>query len=104
MAKVICKKLKGLKNFERLVGVHGQVKGMRSGFVVLQKNESVGQHNTGEKEEAIIILKGKARLYYRTKSITVGENSFLYIPKNTVHDMKNVSSVPLKYVYVTVSR
>lgn len=101
--KVIHKSLRCANKFKRLVGVHGQVKGMRSGFVVLLKNESVGQHNTGRKEEAIIILEGKARLYYRKKSITVEENSFLYIPKNTVHDMKNIGSLPLKYVYVTVS-
>lgn len=103
MTKILVKVLKGERKFTRLVGIPGQIIGMRSGFVVLNSGKSVGLHNTEYKEEAIIILKGKANISYGSKSTTVREGSFIYVPRNTFHNVENVGNVPLKYVYVTTA-
>ena len=103
MPTMMYKSLAGKKRFTRLVGCHGKLKGMRCGLVVLKPKESVGEHTTGHKEEGIIILKGHAKVSWGRKSISVGEKSFLYIPRHTVHNMQNSGREPLKYVYVTVA-
>ncbi len=103
MGKVICKGLTGNRKFKRLAGVHGQVHGLKAGLVVLKSKESVGSHTTGHKEEAILILKGRAKISYGAKSMNAKENTFIYIPQNTHHDIENISRGQLKYVYITVA-
>jgi mannose-6-phosphate isomerase-like protein (cupin superfamily) len=103
MAAMVYKSLMGKRRFTRLVGRHGKLKGISSGLVVLKPKESVGEHTTGHKEEVIIILKGHAKVSWGKKSISVGENSFLYMPRHTVHNMQNSGRAPLKYVYLTVA-
>lgn len=103
MKKIICKVLTGSRKFKRLAGVHGQVHGLRSGLVMLKSKESVGLHTTAHKEEAIIILKGKAKVSYGSKSAIVSENTFIYISQNTPHNLENIGRGLLKYVYVTAT-
>ena len=100
--KVFCTPLKGRQRFLRLLGDKNKVSGLRSGLVILKPQEAVGEHKTTDKEEAIIILKGSAIVHYgKNKKIKALENSFIYIPAETVHNISNPGRVVLKYVYIT---
>ena len=102
MKKVFCTQLKGRQRFLRLFGKSSKSNGLASGFVVLKPKESVGLHNTKNKEEALIILQGQAQISYGKNSrIKVKKNTFIYIPPKTEHDLKNISKGILKYVYLT---
>ena len=100
--KVFCIQLKGRQRFLRLFGESSKLCGLASGFVTLKSKESVGLHNTQNKEEALIILQGTAQVSYGKHSmIKVKNNCFVYIPPKTDHDLKNIGKGILKYVYVT---
>ncbi|MCU0651828.1 MAG: cupin domain-containing protein [Candidatus Omnitrophica bacterium] len=95
-------KLVGKKNFLRLLGKDLPGINLRSGLVVLRPGESVGEHTTGNKEEAVVILEGKARFFYgRGKSFVACEKSFIYVSPETLHDVKNIGRSILRYVYIT---
>jgi len=102
--EVFSLKLKAAGKFRRLLGKAGEKKGFRSGFVALGPGESVGDHNTKNKEEAIIILDGKGMVCCgKRKRIEVAGSTFIYIPPNTAHNISNTGRKILKYVYVTSS-
>lgn len=99
--KVFSIALKGRQRFTRLLGDSSK-KGLRAGLVVLKPKESVGEHKTEHKEEVIIILNGSATIYYgKNKKIKAPQNTFVYIPPETLHDVKNSGSKILRYLYVT---
>lgn len=94
-------KLEGKEGYQRLLGGMPDTLGMKSGSVILQPGESVGEHNTESKEEAIIILQGKGEISCDGKVMaTAEENMLVYIPPDTKHDVKNTGIEALKYVYV----
>jgi len=96
--------LKGRKRFLRLLGDSAKVKGLRSGLVTLPPGEEVGEHKTEKKEEVIIILKGSATIcHHKNKSVRVAQHTFVYIPPETLHNVKNCGKKYLQYVYVTGS-
>jgi len=100
--KVFCIELKGKQRFLRLFGESSKPYGLACGLVTLKNKESVGLHNTKNKEEALVILQGQARVTYGKHSrIKVKKNCFVYIPPKTSHDLKNIGKGPLKYVYLT---
>lgn len=100
--KVFCTQLKGKQRFLRLLGDSAKVKGLRSGLVTLMPKELIGEHKTENKEEALIILKGSATVYFgKNKKLKAPENSFVFIPPETLHNVKNSGSKILQYVYVT---
>jgi len=102
MIKISAVKLANRKKFFRLLGKNLPGINLRSGVVVLKPGESVGKHITENKEEAIIILEGKARFFYAgKKSFIALEQSFIYVPPDTLHDLKNTGKNTLKYVYIT---
>jgi len=99
---VFCVQLKSRARFVRLLGEPSQTGGLRSGLVTLKPQESVGEHKTSHKEEALIVLKGNATVYYgKNKKIKAGQSSFVYIPPETRHNVKNSGNKLLRYVYVT---
>jgi len=103
--RVFCRQLKGRKRFLRLFGKSSKPHGLASGFVTLKSKESVGLHNTQNKEEALIILQGQAQVSYEKRSrIKVKKNCFVYIPPKTAHDIKNTGKGILRYVYVTTRK
>jgi mannose-6-phosphate isomerase-like protein (cupin superfamily) len=74
---------------------------VRSGHVVLRENENIGEHSTEDTEEVIIILGGRGELTIgRKEKLNFENNSALYIPPDTIHDVKNTGKEELKYVYV----
>jgi len=100
--KVICTQLKGRQRFLRLLGDSNKAKGLKAGLVTLKSKESIGEHKTENKEEVLIILKGSATIYYsQGKRIKAPKNSFVFIPPETQHNIKNSGSKILQYIYVT---
>ncbi len=103
-AKAFSMELKGRQRFLRLFGESSQPRGICSGFVTLKKGESIGKHNTRNKEEALVILQGQADvLWGRRSRLKVKKNCFVYIPPRTEHDVRNTGKGALKYVYLTAS-
>lgn len=99
---VFCTQLKSRARFTRLLGDSSKPQGLRSGLVTLNPQESVGEHKTTNKEEVLIILKGNATVYYGKKNkIKAAQSSFVYIPPETLHNVKNSGNKILQYVYVT---
>lgn len=94
--------LKGKQRFLRLLGDSKKVKGLRSGLVTLKPKEFIGEHKTENKEELIIILKGSAIVYFgKNKKFNASKNSCVFIPPETLHNLKNSGNRILQYVYVT---
>jgi len=102
--KPFIRKLYTKRKFKRLLGNSRVKKGLCSGFVSLKRSESIGAHSTGRKEEIIIITGGKGEASIGGKQFLLKKGMVLYVPPDTLHDLKNVSSGFLKYVYVTAMR
>jgi len=100
--RVFCLRLKGRQKFLRLLGDKDKDYGLRSGLVTLKPKEFIGEHKTEKKEEVIIVLKGRAIVYYgKRNKIKAATNNFIYIPAETAHNVGNSGSKILQYVYVT---
>jgi mannose-6-phosphate isomerase-like protein (cupin superfamily) len=75
--------------------------GMRCGRVVLKPGESAGEHTTGHHEEVLVILEGRGELWFRDfPSLSAEEGHLLYVPPETVHDVRNTGTVALRYLYL----
>jgi len=99
--KMFCTQLKGGRRFLRLLGDSSKLKGLRSGYVVLKPNASVGLHNTGPNEEIIFIISGSGLVCYgKRNSVKVKKNLFVYIPPKTPHNVVNTGKDLLKYIYI----
>jgi len=72
---------------------------VKVGYVVLSKNEAVGEHITRNKEEIIFIIEGTAEVHIGKEAQSVSSNNLIYIPPNTKHDLLNKSASSLKYIY-----
>lgn len=78
-----------------------QTAGMRSGVVALAAGMSVGRHNTGSREELIVILEGRGEVRVEGASpLAVEAGMAAYVPPATAHDVVNLGEAPLRYVYV----
>lgn len=99
-ARVI--KLEATQKYQRLVSKDSGTRGIKSGHVILQSGENVGEHTTGDKEEIIVVLKGRGEAAIEKDSaLNVEENTVLYIPPQTTHDIKNTGPGMLEYVFIT---
>jgi len=99
--KAVVIKLEKGNKYQRLLAGAPQTAGMRSGHVNLMPGQDIGEHSTDNKEEAIIILKGKAQiLSEQSDPISAESESLIYIPANTKHNIKNIGQGTLQYVYV----
>ena len=99
--KTFAIKLKGKKRFTRLLGDSSK-KGLRAGLMTLKPKESIGEHKTEHKEEVIVILNGSATVYFgKNEKLMAPQNTFVYIPPETLHNVKNSGSKILRYLYVT---
>jgi len=95
-------KLNKIKKYQRLLKPKfGSLK-IHSGQVVLRKYENVGEHITDNVEEMLIILEGSAEVIIgKKKVIKAEEGSVVYIPPNTFHNIKNIGSNILRYIFTT---
>ena len=74
---------------------------MKSGYVVLHPNQSVGKHSTGQHEELLVVLEGHGQMVLTEgKTVDVKANSALYCPPETEHDVMNTGDSVMRYVYV----
>ena len=75
-----------------------------SGYVVLGPGRSVGKHSTESNEEVVVILDGKAKMTITGgPELTLQQRSVAYCPPHTEHDVTNVGSAPLRYLYVVAA-
>lgn len=74
---------------------------MRSGYMVLGPNKSVGKHNTRNNEEALIIMAGTGEMSIAGgPTFRVKAYSIAYCPPNTEHNVTNVGTDTLRYVWL----
>ena len=74
---------------------------MRSGLVTLRLGENVGSHNTGEREELLVILDGHGEV--ETQGLgkeRISKGMVAYIPPNNQHNVYCTGSSSLKYIYI----
>jgi len=84
-----------------VLGGPPQTAGMRSGVVVLQPGASVGRHNTGAREEIIVVLEGRGEVRVAgVPPLAVKAGTAAYVPPRRSHDVVNTGERPLRYVYV----
>ena len=96
--------LEGTKKYTHLLKEGIDALRLKSGYVILQPGESVGEHSTKNKEEIIIILEGEAevRVEGHTPSMVKGQNA-IYVPPQTIHNIKNIGKDQLKYVFTVAT-
>lgn len=98
--KVLVIDLKRNDENQKLLDGKPQTCGMRSGRVYLPPGQACGQHSTGNKEEVLVFLAGHGELLIsENDSFQVGKGKVSYIPPNTGHDVKNIGTEPLVYIY-----
>lgn len=85
----------------RLLRGFPQTSGMRSGFVRLQPGQSVGEHTTGEHEEALVVFQGTGAAEVEGRpALHLSARKLIYIPPRTRHNVTNTGADVLEYVYV----
>jgi quercetin dioxygenase-like cupin family protein len=77
-------------------------KQVRSGLVVLEKGQEVGEHETGGGEELIVFLQGTAELSGGGETRTVHAPAVALVPAHTPHNVWNEAETTLEYVYAYV--
>jgi mannose-6-phosphate isomerase-like protein (cupin superfamily) len=93
--------LSGAQKYQRVLSGEPATCGMKSGHVCLQPGEEIGAHSTADREEALVILAGTAQIVCRDVPPCLAvSSSVVYIPPHTEHNIKNVGSDLLRYVYV----
>ena len=98
--RVLVMDLNSDPEYQRLLEGEPQTHGMRSGRVYLKPGQACGQHSTKNHEELLVFVSGQGELQIDGReSLPVGQGKVSYIPPNTIHDVKNSGSEPLRYVY-----
>ena len=86
--------------YQSLLQGEPQTCGMHSGRVYLKPGETCGEHSTGQHEEMLVFLSGRGlALIGENDSFQVGEGKVSYIPPHTIHNVKNIGTEPLIYIY-----
>ena len=95
-------KLESNSKYQRLFNKDSGTRGLKSGHVILKKGEEIGEHSTDGIEEALVILKGKGLLLINSEEeFDFEDNSVLYIPPDTVHNVKNTGKGIFEYIFIT---
>ena len=75
--------------------------GIHSGLVTLKPGETVGHHNTDDYDEMIIIFSGEGQMSFEDgQKFNLKFGEVAYCPPHTEHDMKNIETTLLKYLYI----
>jgi len=91
----------GGQGYLRVLGGPPETSSMRSGLVVLAPGKSVGRHNTDQFEELIVVFEGRAEIRVTGRPVmAIAGGSAAYCPPHTEHDVFNVGTTPLRYLYV----
>jgi len=73
---------------------------IKTGYITLKKGEEIGEHMTDDREEIIIILDGVAKITVEGENKEIKKNHLIFIPANKKHNLKNIYSQALKYIYI----
>jgi len=73
---------------------------LKVGYVELEKGAEVGEHVTSQKEEAIIVISGEAKVVIEGENIKAKAGELVYVGPDKKHNVINENSLTLKYVYV----
>ena len=73
---------------------------MRRKFPFLDPGEEVGEHVTDNREEVIVVLKGKAALVQDGKECLLEQGDAYFIKEGVKHNVKNAANSDLEYVYI----
>ena len=92
-------KLNDAQEYQRLLPGAPATYGMKSGRVYLQPGAECGEHSTKENEEQLVFLEGEGEATIADETMQVGKGMIVYIPPETVHNIKNTGSVPLVYIF-----
>ena len=85
--------------YQRLLPGAPATYGMKSGRVYLEPGAECGQHSTKENEEQLVFLKGEGSATIAEETMPVGKGKIVYIPPETLHNIKNTGSKPLIYIF-----
>jgi mannose-6-phosphate isomerase-like protein (cupin superfamily) len=103
--KLVPKKIKldSKERYTRLFSTkNGDALSLRCGHVTLQQDESIGEHNTENSEEVLVILRGKGELYVKGyEKLMFEKDTALYVPPNTIHNVRNTGKTALEYIFIT---
>lgn len=88
--------------YQRLVNEDSGTCGIKSGHVILKPGERIGKHTTENREEMVIVLKGRGEAKIaQENTLKIKKNTVLYVPPQTIHDIKNTGSKVLEYIFIT---
>lgn len=94
----------GRRDYLQILGGPPETVSMQSGLVVLAPGKSVGKHTTGQHEELLVILDGRGEMTFKDGSkLEVKARQALYCPPETEHNVTNMGTDALRYVYVAAS-
>lgn len=86
---------------QHVLGNSPKTAGLRSGQVILKPGEEIGEHSTKDREEAIVIFEGRAEISSdKGEAIKAEKDSVVYMPPNTLHNVKNTGKDILRYIYI----
>jgi len=95
-------KLESAEKYQKLFSKDSGTAGMKAGHVRLQPGENIGEHSTAEREEVLVILKGKGEAVIgKGEVFKIEKDAALYIPPKTGHDIKNTGLEILEYIFIT---
>jgi quercetin dioxygenase-like cupin family protein len=75
-------------------------KALKSGRVILAPGEEIGEHVTQNREELIVILRGRATIEIIDDPIEVHQGQTHFIPEGIKHNVSNKSDEVLEYLYI----
>ncbi len=72
---------------------------MKSGYVILDPQEEIGEHITDQREELIVFLEGQAKVVSEGEEAKIEAPAVVYIEPEKKHNVVNIGEDKLKYVY-----
>ena len=97
--KAFVVELNDAKEYQRLLPGVPATYGMKSGRVYLEPGAECGEHSTKENEEQLVFLQGEGIAIIAEETMQVAKGKIVYIPPETVHNIKNTGSKPLIYIF-----
>ncbi len=91
--------LNNAAEYQRLLPGAPATYGMKSGRVYLKPGAECGQHSTKVNEEQLVFLEGVGTATIAGETMQVGKGMIVYIPPETVHNIKNTGGEPLVYIF-----
>lgn len=91
--------LNDAQEYQRLLPGAPATYGMKSGKVHLAPGAECGKHSTKDNEEQLVFLEGEGTATIADETMQVGNGKIVYIPPETVHNIKNTGSEPLVYIF-----